>query len=225
MSQITTRERTMQGGDNDAGTSRDARGNIIKVLRAVLPSYELSVYEQQRYAEFQAARLLQLTQFDGPPVPQTVISEVPRIEVEVGELPVHGYVVWVEDRWVITLAARDSVARQRHTLAHEFKHVLDHPFYDHLYTNRHGYVDEAHAEAMAEYFSMCLLMPRDCVLLAWHQGLQTTASLRRLFQVPHESMAERMWQLGLSGTGPVCGRYPARRHRQSPGFPIPGADQ
>ena len=60
--------------------------------------------------------------------------ELPRIRIEREHgLPVSGAAHWNGCYWVITLNADDHPLRQRFSLMHEFKHVLDHTTRGYLY--------------------------------------------------------------------------------------------
>jgi hypothetical protein len=182
-------------------------GNRLAIMRSVIPSCQLNRYEQQVYAEQQADRLLQLTGVTAPPVPEHVIIDTPRLQVEpTPGLPVHGATWWRADHWVISIAAEDPLGTRRHSLTHEFKHVLDHPLYQHLYRDSDGHIDEEWAEAAADYFAMSLLTPRRWVLQAWDEGIHSIAGLSARFGVDEHTMTCRAWLLGLTGTGPTCGR-------------------
>ena len=91
----------------------------------------------------------------------------------------------------------DAPARRRFTLAHEFKHVLDHTVIDRAYADRKGATDQAHVELVCDYFAACLLMPRPWIKRAWINGVQDQAALAQLFNVSEAAMAIRLRQIGL----------------------------
>lgn len=127
------------------------------------------------------------------------IAELPRIEVRVEpKLPVSGFSQWTRGRWLIGINQDDAPVRRRFTLAHEFKHVLDHPFIDSAYVDRKGRPSEARAEAICDYFAACLLMPRPWVKQAWVGGIQDQRALAQLFGVSEAAMALRLRQLGIT---------------------------
>src|SRR5205823_2941751 len=69
----------------------EAMSSLIATLRGVVPVRPLSQSEAMRVAELQAARLLELTEIKGPPVPEGVIATLPRIRVErTTPIPVSG---------------------------------------------------------------------------------------------------------------------------------------
>ena len=60
-----------------------------------------------------------------------LIGELPRVRVRVeSTLADSGLTHWNGGTWVIGVNRNDSRTRRRFTLAHEFKHILDHPFID-----------------------------------------------------------------------------------------------
>jgi hypothetical protein len=56
--------------------------SILHELRMVAPRRPLTVTEALRVAETQAAKLLRLSEIDEAPVPELVISSLPRIQVD-----------------------------------------------------------------------------------------------------------------------------------------------
>ena len=101
--------------------------SILASLRSLVPQRPLSPGESIRIAELQANRLLQHFQIETPAVPEEIVSELPRIRI-VRErcLPVSGSAHWNGRHWIVTLSADEHPCRQRFSLMHEFKHVLDH---------------------------------------------------------------------------------------------------
>ncbi len=112
-------------------TSRAASGQergVLAILRSAMPRRLLNSQEAELVAELQANRLLELAGMPQPPVPNELITELPRIAVRLDpNLPVSGCAQWVSGRWLLSINASEPWTRQRFSLAHEFKHVLDHP--------------------------------------------------------------------------------------------------
>ena len=179
--------------------------SVLAQLRAVTPNRPLRYAEHERIAELQANKLLAAIGITGPPVPTELISELPRILVapEV-DLPVSGAAQWVAGRWVIAIAAADHPTRQRFSLAHEFKHVVDHPLRHLIYRDQGTFAAEAQAERIAEYFAACLLLPKRWVVKAWTGGMQRLSDLSRHFDVSPRAMQIRLWQLGLAEPQQRC---------------------
>jgi hypothetical protein len=83
-----------------------AERGVLAMLRALVPQRGLSPWEALRIAELQANRLLQYFEIDAVPVPEEIISELPRVRVvrEPG-LPVSGGAHWDGRFWIISLDA------------------------------------------------------------------------------------------------------------------------
>src|SRR5206468_2014246 len=76
---------------------------------------------------------------------------LPRIEViRRPGMPVPGSAHWADGRWIIRVADEDHPRRRRYTIAHEFKHVLDHPLRQVIYRGLPQYNHEAWIERIAE---------------------------------------------------------------------------
>jgi predicted transcriptional regulator len=175
---------------------------IIRDIRALMPSYPLADFQAKSITERQAAKFLHLLNIERAPVDVSLITEIPRVEVmvrtshQLGGLS--GLSEWDKGRWQIAVNRDDSTTRRRFTLAHEFKHVLDHPFMRVLYTDRWGRIDDRRVEAMCDYFAACLLMPRSCVKHAWATMTQNHTKLAAYFRVSPAAMARRLADLKLS---------------------------
>lgn len=180
-------------------TNTNSPTGLLGSLRALMPQRALEPHEAAGIAERQALKLLGLLDQHQPAVNVAGIAELPRIEVRVEpRLPVSGFSQWSRGRWLIGINQDDAPVRRRFTLAHEFKHVLDHPFIDGAYVDRKGRPSEARAEAICDYFAACLLMPRPWVKQAWVGGIQDQRALAQLFGVSEAAMALRLRQLGIT---------------------------
>jgi hypothetical protein len=180
-------------------TPTNSPTGLLGSLRALMPPRALEPHEAAGIAERQALKLLGLLDQHQPAVNVAGIAELPRIEVRVEpKLPISGFSQWSRGRWLIGINQDDAPARRRFTLAHEFKHVLDHPFIDRAYVDRKGRPSEARAEAICDYFAACLLMPRPWVKQAWTGGVQDQRALAQLFGVSEAAMALRLRQLGIT---------------------------
>jgi hypothetical protein len=186
--------------------------DAIAVLRSLLPGRAMSWSEAHSVAERQAITLLDLLHIDEPPVPQLVISSLPGIVVDRRKgWPTSGMSVRARGHWRIVLRADESRQRQRFSLAHEFKHVLDDPLIDRLYTHLAPKGQKERTERLCNYFAACLLMPRAWVKRDWCEGVQRTRELAWRYYVSHEAMNTRLSELGL--TVGVDKRLPAGRHQ------------
>ena len=172
--------------------------NAIANLRDIVPIRPLTITESLRIAELQAGRLRTLTAVTDSAFPETVISELPRVQVDrMFPAPSSGASQWSRGRWLILLNGADPPGRQRFSLAHEFKHVLDNPFVEVLYPPWRGQTAEARREAICDYFAACLLMPRADLKKIWFGGTQEVRTLAHRFEVSLQAMQVRLTQLGL----------------------------
>ncbi|SKD26281.1 ImmA/IrrE family metallo-endopeptidase [Mycobacteroides abscessus] len=178
--------------------------SVLALLRACVPPHDdITFDEALQIAEHQAAKLLELHGISDSPVPETVITGIPHIRIintaRLGSsTAADGACTWDTKtrRWVILLNRANTVQRQRSTLAHEFKHVLDHPI-DNLYKATHRLASTRQAEHAATYFAGCLLIPRELLHRAWHSGIRHPAALATLFQASEHAITVRLRQTGL----------------------------
>src|SRR5581483_1673556 len=189
---------------------------------ALVPKRPLTPSETLRIAELQANRLLEHFAVTSAAVPEEIISELPRIRVIHEPLPVSGAAHWANGYWLITLNADEPTSRQRFSLVHEFKHVLDHTTEGHLYHDRPFQTAYEQAERVADYFAACLLMPKRVVKRLWCQRQQNIIELAEKLQVSPAALRYRLDQLGLTERAPRCYRpiETARRTAPQPRAPI-----
>lgn len=186
--------------------------STLSALRALIPQRQCQFHEALRVAESQAARLLQLMGVDGAPVPSEIVSELPRIEVEYRPIPMSGLSYWNGHDWIIGLNRAEPRTRQRFTLLHEYKHIVDHGRAHLLYPGGKGFTSEKQAEQVADYFAGCVLMPRTLMKRAWANGLQTPEKLARHFDTSERAITVRLAQVGLvDQTDRHAGRATYRR--------------
>jgi len=179
-----------------------SRPRILSALRDLMPLRPLTQAEALRLAELQANRLLTLTDTDTGPVPDGVISELPGVEVlydDSASAPSSGLFRWEKGRYLIVIDATERpLGRQRFSLAHEFKHVLDYPFVTTLYPALPGMTSKERQEQVCEFFAACLLMPRSWVKRAWcNERVQQPSRLSNRFGVSTAAMQVRLSTLGL----------------------------
>jgi len=183
------------------------RRSVLASLRALVPQRQLQPWEARRLAELQANHLLRHFQIEGTAVPEQIVSEFPRVRVIREEgLPVSGAAHWNGRYWIITLNADESIARQRFSLMHEFKHILDHTTKQFLYHDRAFQTADEHSERVADYFAACLLMPKKVVKRLWCQGNQNIAQLAARLGVSPRALRFRLDQLGLTERPERCDR-------------------
>jgi len=175
--------------------------SVLHRLRQLMPNRPVTEHEARSITERQAARFLRLSGITEPHIPGSIIAELPRLDVEVrADLPKSGITFWDSHAklWRIRLRAQDVAVRQRFSLAHELKHVLDHEVIDFAYPSVGLRSSQQRAELACDYFAACLLMPRPWIKRAWGMGVQQVDALADLFGVSTEAMARRLHDLGLA---------------------------
>ena len=207
--------------------------STLGALRDLVPIRPLTRSEAIGLAERQALRLIGTMDISEGPIDESVITSLARIQVErFAPLPVSGATHWNNGRWLIVLNRDEARVRQRFSLAHEFKHILDHRFIDLMYQRIPEAERAAWIEHVCDYFAGCLLMPRPWLKRAWASGIQDIPTLARRFDVSAAAMRVRLDQVGLSEPQPRCApRHAAlssdqlaeiartsRYQRQSPGL-------
>lgn len=170
----------------------DERRSVLASLRGAIPARTLRFAESLRIAELQANRLLTLTAVNTGPVPNEIITELPRIRVVYRELPTSGLSYWDGQAWIICLNKTEPRTRQRFTMLHEYKHIIDHGRAHEMYRS------DEQAEQAADYFAGCVLMPKTFLKRAWGELIQRPTLLARLFDVSPRAVAVRLAQVGLS---------------------------
>ena len=168
--------------------------NLTQVFRSWGPRIARS--RALKVAEAQANRLLQLSGVDAPPVSEDTIAALPNIQIErVEHAQAQAAAEWSNGRWLIILNGAMSRRRQRFSLAHELKHILDNPFVTILYPGRDECTELA--EQACDYFAACLLMPKRWLRQAWTDGVRDVRVLARRFGVTHQAVRVRLLQIGL----------------------------
>lgn len=195
--------------------------SILTSLRHTNPHRACRFDEALTVAELQAAKLNQLLAAQHPSFQLTGITEqhiaaLPHIRIAYEPLPVSGMTHWNGHDWIICLNTVDPEVRQRFTLLHEFKHIIDHHHTHHLYTgtpnarSRTGATPREQAERAADYFAGCALIPRTALKHAWGNGIQHPAALAEHFNVSQTAIHVRLNQTGLN-----------REHDPQPDTPHP----
>lgn len=186
--------------------NRTNNESVLATLRSLVPARPLTYAESLRIAELQANRLLELLDIEGPRVPSEVVTELPRLEVRWSDdMPVSGSSHWENGRWIITLNVAEPVVRQRFSLMHEFKHIIDHTSKAWLYGDTQlDSVAFEHAERAADQFAACLLMPKRWIKSAWFRSGQNPTRLANELSVSTQALSVRLWRLGLAPPTPRC---------------------
>jgi Zn-dependent peptidase ImmA (M78 family) len=179
---------------------------ILERLRAIVPRRGLSPAEARYIAERQAATLLAHAGLERPAVPESIVTDLPFVRVARRPgFPTSGMATQTDTGWVIVLRAEEAKVRQRFSLIHEFKHVLDDPFIEWLYPTKNGYSPEDRAEHICDHFAACLLMPRTWIKRDWAGGgIQGIDRLARRYNVSRVAMAVRLSELRLLPPTPRC---------------------
>lgn len=226
MTTLTAANPTSSTGSSTTTDTRSAApmntpapASVLATLRRLIPTRGCQPHEALHIAERQATRLSQvLGGSDNLDV--ATLTDLPRITVVYDRLPVSGTSHWNGHAWVICLNSADRPERQRFTLLHEFKHIIDHGSTDRLYPNParrqanfrgrgagSGFTPEASggaspssmlAERAADYFAGCALVPKQALKATWGSGLQRTDDLAAHFGVSQQAMEVRLDQTGLA---------------------------
>lgn len=182
------------------------RPDVVNRLRGMMPQRPLGFHEALRLAEQQAWLLLELTGTTHPAVHERIITALPRIEVRrLAPFPTSGASHWSKGKWRVAINATEPATRQRFSLAHEFKHIVDHRDVDLLYAAFPAREREQMIERVCDYFAGCLLMPREWVMAAHACGTRHPTDLAQVFGVSPTAMGVRLNQTGLTKPGPRCG--------------------
>lgn len=191
-------------------TNTTTASALITELRALTPPRSLTFTESLRIAKLQAIRLLRHLAIEDAPVPIELILRDAGVHITAQPLPASGFSHWSGRHWVITTNSRESWQRQRATIAHEFKHILDHPQTAHLYVSVSRLGASEQAELAATYFAGCVLVPRHLLKQAWFNGMQNLTDLAEHFDVSPSAIATRLHQTGIAELHDLT---PERRYR------------
>ncbi|MGI8612415.1 MAG: ImmA/IrrE family metallo-endopeptidase [Nocardioidaceae bacterium] len=183
-------------------------GSVLASLRSLVPERQLQFTEALRIAELQATRLRELTDVADDAMPESTISKLPRLCIVRRRLPTSGMSYWNGHCWVIALNSSEPESRQRFTLFHEYKHVIDHARTERLYVGNGDHAPAEQAEQAADYFAGCVLMPKRLMKRAWCGGVQRSKQLAELFDVSTRAAEVRLAQIGLNESRPRCAPPP-----------------
>jgi hypothetical protein len=172
--------------------------SVIGTLRAIAPTRQLTFAESLRIAKLQAITLLRTLGIEDGPVPVEFVDYLPRVRVIQATLPVSGVSHWTGTEWIITVNTHECWRRQRSTIAHELKHIIDHTHSDNLYSGDRFRTAAEQAEIAATYFAGCVLVPRNVLKQAWFGGIQCTNELADYFDVTPAAIRVRLAQTGIA---------------------------
>lgn len=175
---------------------------ILEQLRALIPKRRCTPAEGRRVAELQAARLLcavRKRDRNMLGIEARHIAAMPGIRVVYETISVSGLSFWNGRSWIIAVSASEPPTRQRFTLLHEFKHIIDHGATNRLYqSTRSSEQDNPAAEAAADYFAGCALVPTIDLKRFWAVGIQRPRDVADYFDVSEACAKVRLDQTGLS---------------------------
>lgn len=182
----------MQNTSNSDYRSR----SVLTSLRRLIPDRRIEFTEALRIAELQANRLLELTG-DDPAALDQAIARSRRIRIEYRQMPTSGLSYWDGHVWIVCLNNMEPATRQRFTMLHEYKHIIDHGSTDKLFTGSRDKSAAEQAEQTADYFAGCALMPKRQLKQAWSGSIQCADELAAMFHVSVRAVEVRLVQTGL----------------------------
>jgi predicted transcriptional regulator len=176
-------------------TGASASPSILSRLRAITPRCQLTFNDTKAVAERHAALLVRMLGEYGYDmtlgVQELHLASMPRLRIVRETLPTAGLSYWNGHSWLIVLADDQPPARQRFTMLHEFKHILDHGAHGRLYRN------DWQAERVADYFAGCVLLPKPALKKAFCSVTQDIARLAQHFGASQQAVQVRLVQIGL----------------------------
>ena len=180
--------------------------SLLSRLRSLVPPRPLSAREALLITEAQARLLLKSAGLSEPPVPDSLITDLPRLQVvlEAG-MPCSGSAHWTGQHWLISLNADEPMLRRRFSLYHEYKHIVDHPNRDWLYPPARR-SSKVLPEQLADYFAGSVLMPKRLLKRFYCEGHTDLDELSSIFMVSTRALEVRLHQLGLRDLGVPCKR-------------------
>jgi len=146
-----------------------------------------------------ALRYLEEGKVHSPPTPTELITLLdPERSVEIRTIPLtayHGAIWGLKDNWIIQLKRTDTAVMKRHTIFHEAFHILAHRKGVPVFRKR-GAEEGYFNEGLADYFAVCILMPREWVREKWAE-VKDVGRIAKVFEVPKIAMWIRLRQMGL----------------------------
>jgi len=180
---------------NRSSRSEDTAVPILKSLRSLALPAICGSETTIQLAEAQASYLRELLGSGDGRFDTSLLGKIPRVEAQTDDvLPVAGTVYWTQGSWHIELNGNDSEPERRFALLHEFKHIIDHPHADKLYT---GAAAEAakQQEHAADYFAACVLVPDNELRLAAAR-LPSVAVMCAYFGASETCILQRLRDIG-----------------------------
>ena len=174
-------------------------------LRAIVPQRRLTFLESRTLAERQATMLLKRLGVKEPAVPTSLLAGLPWLSVSAVRLRpgAAAAVKWSNHRWTLLINEAEPTTRQRFSIGHELKHIIDHPYAETV-SGRPRSLQSPATEHLCDYFAACLLMPRNWIKRAYASGVQDVYDLAELFDVSAQAMQFRLLQLGIAESYHRC---------------------
>ncbi|WP_396910331.1 ImmA/IrrE family metallo-endopeptidase [Mycolicibacterium sp.] len=162
-------------------------------MRKLLPHRTVSYSKALTIAELQATRLAAVCLFAAAIQEEHYLSLTPITVRPTKRSGTHsGRCRYECGRWIIELDRTESAERQRFTLAHEFKHIIDS-------TNLTAYrrLTDRQIERICDHFAACLLMSRPVIEHLWARGLRTPEAIAATCRVSLSVAVIRLRRMGL----------------------------
>ncbi|MFF8325369.1 ImmA/IrrE family metallo-endopeptidase [Rhodococcus qingshengii] len=169
-------------------------------IRKLMPRWAMTYRQALRAAEKQATRLARAWQAENRAISEKDITSLTRMLIvrNDDEQRAHachsGSCRYEKGKWVIWLDPTETAARQRFTLAHELKHILDSGSLIEMIYRR---LSAEEIERVCDHFAASLLMSKLAVYHLWGDGLRTPEALAMACHVSVSAMRRRMDALGL----------------------------
>ncbi len=165
--------------------------STLASLRNLTPHSRLTFEDARYLAERQSTKLVELTGASVGGIQEAHLANMSRLRIVREPLSTSGLSYWNGRDWIIILNQADSPARQRFTLLHEFKHIVDHDAQARLYKS------DWEAERAADYFAGCVLMPKRDLKRLFCNVTQRPDQLAVHFGVSQQAVSVRLEQTGL----------------------------
>lgn len=172
----------------------------LRNLRRMTPRWPMNYHQALRAAERQASRLARAWNADERTIRESDILGLTRMVIirDVAEgheaCDSSGSCRYTHGHWEVWLNPTETVVRQRFTLAHEVKHIIDFGCgVDRIYAR----LSAIEIEKVCDQFAACLLMSKQAIFRLWGDGLRTPEALAMACQVSVSAMRRRMIDLAL----------------------------
>lgn len=156
-------------------------------------------YGEFKTVEMLAERYLREGGIVSPPVPAELIMQADKQHpIEIRLVPVktcHGAIWRLKNIWVIQLKEDDTPNMRRFTLFHEAFHILAHRNTAPVFKKRGAEVG-AFNELLADFFAVCVLMPKEWVKERWTE-VHELDQMVGIFGAPKSAMYMRLKRLAL----------------------------